>query len=73
VRINGLDAPWSHGDITEVMDVEIRLTVPLERMGETSPAFTANRAVNAVPAACGAPPGIRTTVDLPHIIAVLAT
>ena len=54
------------------MDVEIRLAVPLERMGDMSPAFTANRAVNAVPVVCDAPPGIRTTVDLPHIIADLA-
>jgi 2,4-diaminopentanoate dehydrogenase len=55
------------------MEVGIRLAVPLERMAETSPAFTANRAVNAVPIVCAAPPGIRTSVDLPHIIADLAT
>ena len=30
------------------LDVEIRFAVPLERMGELSPGFTANRAVNAV-------------------------
>lgn len=53
------------------MDVEIRLDVPLERMAELSPGFTANRAVNAVPAVCAAAPGIRTTVDLPHVVAVL--
>jgi 4-hydroxy-tetrahydrodipicolinate reductase len=50
------------------LDVDIRLDVPLERMGETSPGFTANRAVNAVPFVCAAAPGIRTSVDLPQII-----
>jgi 2,4-diaminopentanoate dehydrogenase len=55
------------------MEVGIRLAVPLDQMAETSPAFTANRAVNAVPVVCAAPPGIRTSVDLPHIIANLAT
>jgi 2,4-diaminopentanoate dehydrogenase len=45
--------------------------VPLERMGATSPGYTANRAVNAVPFVCAAPPGIRTSVDLPQIIATL--
>jgi len=54
------------------LDVDIRFAVPLERMGETSPGFTANRAVNAVPFVCAAPPGIRTTVDLPQIIADLS-
>ena len=53
------------------MDVEIRLAVPLERMAELSPGFTANRAVNAVAAVCAAPPGICTTLDLPHIVPVL--
>ena len=33
--------------------------------------YTAHRAVNAVPYGCAAPPGIRTTVDLPQIIADL--
>lgn len=58
------------GDVP--MDVEIRLAVPLERMAELSPGFTANRAVNALAAVCAAPPGIRTTLDLPHIVPVLA-
>lgn len=53
------------------LDVEIRLDVPLERMAETSPGLTANRAVNAVPAVCRAPAGIRTTLDLPQVIADL--
>ena len=51
------------------LDVEMRFAVPLEDMGEWSPGYTANRAVNAVPVVCAAAPGIRTTVDLPQIIA----
>lgn len=37
-----------------------------------TPGYTANRAVNAVPVVCAAPPGIRTTPDLPQVIARLA-
>ena len=51
------------------LDVEIRLDVPLEHMGELSPGFTAHRAVNAVPVVCAAEPGIRTTADLPQVVA----
>ena len=36
-----------------------------------APGYTANRAVNAVPVVCAAEPGIRTTVDLPQVIAAL--
>jgi 4-hydroxy-tetrahydrodipicolinate reductase len=54
------------------LDVDIRFDVPIERMGDMSPGFTANRAVNVVPAVCGADPGIRTIVDLPPIIPVLS-
>ena len=50
---------------------EMPFPVPLERMGETTPGYTAHRAVNAVRYVCEAPPGIRTTVDLPQIIAQL--
>ncbi|MEU9017733.1 hypothetical protein [Actinomadura sp. NPDC048394] len=53
------------------LDIDMRFPVPIERMAAVSPAYTANRAVNAVPAVCAAAPGIRTTVDLPHILAVL--
>ncbi|TDC70706.1 dihydrodipicolinate reductase [Actinomadura sp. GC306] len=53
------------------LDVELRFPVPLERMAATSPAYTANRAVNAVPFVCAAAPGIRTATDLPHILATL--
>jgi hypothetical protein len=50
------------------LDVEMRLAVPLEDMGEWSPGYTANRVVNAVAVVCAAAPGIRTTVELPQII-----
>jgi 2,4-diaminopentanoate dehydrogenase len=53
------------------LDVEMRFAVPLEDMGEWSPGYTAHRAVNAVPVVCAAAPGIRTTVDLPQVIARL--
>lgn len=54
------------------LDIDIRFPFPLERMGEMTPAYTANRAVNAIPVVCAAPAGIRTTADLPQIIATLA-
>jgi len=66
------DTGWSisvEGDAP--LDVSLRLPVPLERMAEISPSYTANRAVNAVPLVCAAAPGIRTTLDLPQITATL--
>jgi 2,4-diaminopentanoate dehydrogenase len=54
------------------LDIDLRFPVPLERMGAVSPGYTAHRAVNAVPAVCAAPRGIRTTVELPQIVATLA-
>jgi 4-hydroxy-tetrahydrodipicolinate reductase len=53
------------------LEVDIRFTIPEGRMGEMTPGYTANRAVNAVPYVCAASPGIRTTVDLPQIIPAL--
>jgi hypothetical protein len=53
----------------EVLDR--RVEVPLEQMGAISPGYTANRAVNAIPFVCAAEPGIRTSVELPQIIATL--
>jgi hypothetical protein len=53
------------------LDVAIRFAIPEGRMGEMTPGYTANRAVNAVPYVCAAPPGIRTTADLPQIIPAL--
>jgi 4-hydroxy-tetrahydrodipicolinate reductase len=40
-------------------------------MGDVSPGYTAHRAVNAVPVVCAAAPGIRTSVELPQVIATL--
>jgi 4-hydroxy-tetrahydrodipicolinate reductase len=74
-----LDRPWDirptgwhvavEGDAP--IDVDIRFAVPMDRMGAMSPSYTANRAVNAVPFVCAAPPGIRSTTDLPQIVAAL--
>jgi 4-hydroxy-tetrahydrodipicolinate reductase len=50
------------------LEVDLRFSVPLDRMAATSPGYTANRAVNAVPFVCAAQPGIRTILELPHII-----
>jgi 4-hydroxy-tetrahydrodipicolinate reductase len=61
VQVDG-DAP---------LDVALPFPVAMEDMAATSPGYTANRAVNAVPVVCAAAPGIRTTVDLPHVIAQL--
>ncbi|PXY33302.1 NAD(P)H-dependent amine dehydrogenase family protein [Prauserella endophytica] len=54
------------------LDIDIRFPVPLERMASVSPGYTANRAVNAVPMVCAAEPGIRSTVDLPQVVAAMA-
>ncbi len=53
------------------LDVRVEFAVPLERMAEYSPGFTAHRAVNAVAAVHAAEPGIRTTADLPQVVAEL--
>ncbi|WP_019927842.1 hypothetical protein [Nocardia sp. BMG111209] len=53
------------------LDIDLRFPIPLERMAETAPGYTAHRAVNSVAAVVAAPPGIRTTVDLPQVIARL--
>jgi 4-hydroxy-tetrahydrodipicolinate reductase len=50
--------------------VEVNITFPVapEDYAAFTPGLTAHRAVNAIPVVCAAPPGIRTTVDLPHVI-----
>jgi hypothetical protein len=53
------------------LEIEMRFPFPLSEMAASSPGYTANRAVNAVPHVCAAAPGIRTSVDLPQIIATL--
>jgi 2,4-diaminopentanoate dehydrogenase len=55
VRVRG-DAP---------LDVDLAFPVPVEDLGSITPAYTANRPVNAVPYVCAAPPGILSTTDLP--------
>ncbi|MFJ8926067.1 dihydrodipicolinate reductase [Streptomyces sp. NPDC102364] len=54
------------------LDVTIRFPVAPEKAAATYPAYTANRAVNAVPWVCAAEPGIRTTADLPHVVSPFA-
>lgn len=53
------------------LDVSITFPVAPEDYAAFTPGLTAHRAVNAVPALCAAPPGIRTTADLPQVIAQL--
>jgi 2,4-diaminopentanoate dehydrogenase len=53
------------------LEVTLRMPVPLDRMAAVSPAYTANRAVNAVPYVCAAAPGIHSTLDLPQIVTAL--
>lgn len=53
------------------LDVSIHFPIPLEQYGAVMPGLTAHRAVNAVSALCEAAPGIRTTAELPHVLAYL--
>ncbi len=51
------------------LDMTISFPVALENYADMTPGLTAHRPVNAVPFVCDAAPGIRTTTDLPQIIA----
>ena len=53
------------------LDVSITFPVAPEDYAAFTPGLTGHRAVNSVPAVCGAPPGIRTTGDLPQVVARL--
>jgi 4-hydroxy-tetrahydrodipicolinate reductase len=53
------------------LDIGITFPVPQERYAATSPGYTAHRPVNAIPYVVAAEPGIRTTVELPQVIARL--
>jgi hypothetical protein len=53
------------------LDVAIGFPVPPERWAMVSPGLTAHRAVNAIPYVCDAAPGMRSSIDLPQIIARL--
>jgi hypothetical protein len=54
------------------LDVDFYFPVPADEYPAVSPGYTAHRAVNAIPVVCAAEPGIRSTVDLPQIIADLS-
>jgi 2,4-diaminopentanoate dehydrogenase len=58
VRVVG-DAPF---------DVDLPFPIPLDELGAFTPAYTANRPVNAIPYVCAADPGILSTTDLPPIV-----
>jgi 4-hydroxy-tetrahydrodipicolinate reductase len=58
-----------HGDVP--LDVSITYPVAPEDYAEMTPGLTAHRPLNIIPYICAAPPGIRTSVDLPQIIARL--
>ncbi len=58
------------GDVP--LDVSIHFPVSAERWPLVSPGLTAHRAVNAVPQLCAAAAGIRTSAELPQIIADLS-
>ena len=51
------------------MDLQITFPVADKDYAAFTPGITAHRPVNAIPAVCEAAPGIRTTIELPHIIA----
>jgi 2,4-diaminopentanoate dehydrogenase len=55
------------------LDISISFPVAPENYADMTPGLTAHRPVNAVPYVCDAPAGIRTTVDLPQIIARLGS
>jgi 4-hydroxy-tetrahydrodipicolinate reductase len=50
--------------------VDITFPVAEEDYAAYTPGLTAHRPVNAIPAVCAAPPGIRTTSDLPQILPI---
>ncbi len=52
-------------------DVSIRFPIPAEQYEDVSPGYTAYGPINAIPYVCAAPSGIRTTIDLPHIVPYL--
>jgi hypothetical protein len=59
-----------NGDVP--LDVAITYPVTPEEYPEMTPGLTAHRPLNIVPYICEAPPGIRTSVDLPQIITKLS-
>jgi len=66
------DSGWHvvvEGDVP--LDVSIRYPIAIEKYAQMTPGLTAHRAVNAVPVVCDARPGIRTTAELPQVVAQL--
>ena len=53
------------------LDVSISFPCLPENYADMTPGLTAHRPVNAVPYVCEAPAGIRTSLDLPQIVARL--
>ena len=49
------------------MDVDVRFPVAVEDLAAVTPAYTANRPVNAVSYVCQAAPGVLRTIDLPPV------
>ena len=71
-------ADWDLGDqggwrvqIEGDTPLDVRITFPVapENYAAFTPGLTAHRPVNAIPVVCQAAPGIRTTADLPQVIA----
>lgn len=48
--------------------VDLAFPIPVEDLGSFTPAYTANRPVNAIAPVCAAPPGILSTADLPPLV-----
>jgi hypothetical protein len=53
------------------LDIGITFPVEPDRYADMTPGLTAHRPVNVIPYVCEAPPGFRTILDLPQIIARL--
>jgi hypothetical protein len=74
-----IEAPWELRDTgwrvqvegDTPLDVGISFPVAPENVIETMPRLTAHRPINTIPYLCAAAPGIRTSADLPQIIAHL--
>ncbi len=53
------------------IDVNLAFSIPADIVAQTTPGYTAHRAVNAISVVCDAEPGIRMTTELPQVIAYL--
>jgi 4-hydroxy-tetrahydrodipicolinate reductase len=53
------------------LDIGITFPVEPDNYADMTPGLTAHRPVNVIPYVCEAPPGFRTIVDLPQVIARL--